>query len=125
MSPIYLASYEAFNITGIHATLRLRFQLACGLEDEVMCAVNISAGRNSNNINFPAFSQTHKIAKDADRSNLFDSMEVFLNFPNITMGIDYFVHAQLLNSEGILIGPEQQRTINIPHCEFSMVYACT
>ena len=126
MSPIYLASYKAINITGIRATLTLRFQLACGLEDEVMCVVNISAGRNSNNLNFPAFSQTHKIAKNANnRSNLFDSMEVFLNFSNIRMGIDYFVRAQLLNSEGVLIGPEHQRTIIIPQCEFSMAYVCT
>ena len=118
MSPIYLASYEAVNVTGIRTILRLGFQLACGLEDVVMCVVNIT----NNNVRFPVSSLTHEITNDTDnRSNLFDPTKVFLNFPNITMGTDYFVHVQLLNSEGRLIGPEHQRIINVgvPRCKFN------
>ena len=118
MSPIYLASYEAVNITGIRTILRLGFQLACGLEDVVMCVVNI---RNIN-ASFPVSSITHEITNNTDnRSNSFDPPKVFLNFPNIMMGTDYFVHARLLNSERTLIGPEHQRIINVgaPRCKFN------
>ncbi|XP_065897249.1 uncharacterized protein [Dysidea avara] len=110
VSPIYLASYEAVNVTGILTILRLGFQLACGLEDVAMCVVNI---RNIN-VSFPVSSISHEITNDTDnRSNSFNPTKVFLNFPNISMGTDYFIRARLLNSEGTLIGPEHQRIINV------------
>ena len=116
MSPIYLASYEAVNVTGIRTILRLGFQLACGLEDMAMCVVSI---RNIN-VRFPVSSITHEITNTDNRSNSFDPTKVFLNFPNIMMGTDYFIHARLLNSEGMFIGPEHQRIINVgvPHCKY-------
>ena len=121
MSPIYLASYEAVNVTGILTILRLGFQLACGLEDVAMCVVNI---RNIN-VSFPVSSISHEITNDTDnRSNSFNPTKVFLNFPNISMGTDYFIRARLLNSEGTLIGPEHQRIINVgvPRCKYYILW---
>jgi len=113
VSPIYLASFETINVTGSLTTLRLRFQLACGLGDDVMCSVNITA-RNTNNIS--TFSQTHE-----NISNLFYPTEVFLNFSNIMMGLEYVIHARLLDSEGEPIGPEHQRIINVSLRKFILV----
>ena len=117
MSPIYLVSYETINVTGILTTLKLRFQLACGKQDVVMFCVNISA-KYSNTF----FVQSSEIVKDDDS---FEPAEVFVAFPNIRMGMDYFVHAHL-NANGTLIGPEHKRIINIPLniCKW-FVFICT
>jgi len=108
VSPIYLVSYETFDVTaGILTTLKLRFQLACRTEDLVMFCVNISASNSS-----LFFTQSGEILKDDN--DLFEASEMFVTFLNIRLGMEYSVHAHLLASDGALVGVQHQRIINVP-----------
>ena len=70
-----------------------------------------------NNNSHSTHRQIHNIT---DGEDLFHPQQVILIFPDVMTGLDYMVRAHLLNSEGIIIGPEFQTIISV--VPFGMLY---
>ena len=63
-----------------------------------------------NNNSHSTHRQIHNITDEGD---LFHPPQVILTFTDIMTGLDYMVQAHLLNSEGVIIGPESQTVISV------------
>ena len=108
--PVYLDLFEAINSTGNVTTLQITLNLACNIESEATCVVNVIPLNNNSLLN-TTHRQIHNITNEED---LFHPQQVTLTFPDIMVGLEYMVHAHLFSSEGVTIGPESQAIISIP-----------
>ena len=107
---MYLASF-AINRTGNITTLNMGLNLACDIESGATCIVDIIPQNNTHSN--MSQRQIHNIT-DEDEENLFRPRQIFLNFLNITAGLEYMVEARLLSSEGDMIGQGFQIIISVP-----------
>ena len=86
------------------------FNLACGIEKEATCVVDVTPLKINSNLN-TSYTQMHNIS---DEENLFHPQQVILTFSDIMVALEYTVHGRLLSSEGEMIGPEFQTIISAP-----------
>ena len=107
--PVYLDSFETINSTGNVTTLWITFNLACNIESEAICVVDVIPLNNNSHLN-TTYKQIHNITNEED---LFHPQQVILTFPDIMLGLEYMVRAHLLSSEGVIIGPESQTVISV------------
>ena len=108
--PVYLDTFEAINSTGNVTTLQMTFKLACGIEKEATCVVDIIPLKINSNLS-TSYTQMHSISNE---ENLFHPQQVILTFSDIMLAVEYIVHGRLLSSEGEMIGPEFQTIISAP-----------
>ena len=106
--PVYLASFEASNSTGNVTTLKMVFNLSCGIESGATCIVDVIP---VNSTHSTSHSQTHNITEGDD---LFHPQQIFLTFFNVTQGIEYTINARIQSSQGNVIGTEFNTIITAP-----------